>query len=103
MSTPTTNNGRGVRRPLRRLDHGHELLERWSSTASQTDRNAVYKTLFAVLEGSVRDTHIVLDGSGGAAEYAVLVRESLVVDIRVDGDDSFTLVAIGAPGQVESP
>ena len=98
MSFPT-NPTRRVGQPLCRLDQGLELLDRWSPTASQAERNGVYKALFAVVDGSVRDTHIVFDESSGeGAQFTVVVREDLVVGVRVHGPDSFEVTHVGAPG-----
>ncbi|MEJ3747483.1 DUF6235 family protein [Actinomycetes bacterium KLBMP 9797] len=101
MTVPM-NPARGVRRPLRRLDHGHALLERWSAGANQIERNAVYKALFAVLEDTVHSGHIVLGGDERSGAFSVLVRQDLVVDVRIDGEDSFALVGIvSLPGPAE--
>jgi hypothetical protein len=99
MSDPTKPT-RQVRKPLRRLDRGLGLLDTWSQTAQQCRRNVVYKALFAVLEGSVRNNHIVFDDPGGEpGAFTVMVREDLAVGIRVDGPDSFEITHVGPPGE----
>lgn len=100
MSVPTDPVGGGVRRPLWQLRSGLALLEQWSEAAGQTQRNAVYKALFAVSDGSVRKAYIVFDDAERPEEFVVLVKEDLVVGIQIHAvDDAFGVTYIGSPGE----
>jgi len=78
-----------------RLNQGMTLLENWAATASQIDKNAVYKALFAVAEGTVFRTHKVLDDVHQAREFFVMVRPDVVVKIRFHETDAFGILYIG--------
>lgn len=81
-----------------RMDTGLEVLEEWSETASQTKKNAVYKALFAVQDGSAFRTYRVVDDFQRPSELFVIVRDDLVVKIRVNCFDSFGIVYVGPCG-----
>jgi hypothetical protein len=98
MIVPTNPVG-GVRRPLCRLQSGLDLLEQWSDGASQSERNVVYKALFAVLDGSVRGAYIVFDDVERPEEFVVLVKDDLVVRIHLHGVEAFGVTYIGSPGE----
>ena len=79
-----------------RLHSGLDRLERWSRTAGQTEKNAVYKALFAVADGSVFWAYEVLDDTSRGHEFFVLVRKNLVVKICLHDRDTFGIVYIGS-------
>lgn len=81
----------------RRLTTGLDRLEEWSHSASQAQRNAVYKALFSVLCGSVFRAYPVLSGDAGTDEFVVFVKADLVLRIRFRDPDSFGITYIGAP------
>lgn len=84
------------RDPLR-LSAGLEHLEDWTASAGQSERNALYRMLFSVADGTVFDTHLVLDDVGRIGEYFVLVRRDLVVKIRYPDPGSFAVLFVGSP------
>jgi hypothetical protein len=96
MSKSTGPNG--ATGPHFRLDTGLSLLEQWAQTANQTQKNAVYKALFAVTDGSVFRNYIVFDDREHSREFSVMVKEDLVVKICILDVDSFAIRYIGTLG-----
>ncbi|HJP77505.1 MAG TPA: DUF6235 family protein [Pseudonocardiaceae bacterium] len=82
-------------RKKRRLNLGVGRLEDWAATASQIDKNAVYDVLFAVSDGTVFRSHVVLDDVQRAGEFFVLARENLVVKVSIQPFDTFGVLYIG--------
>jgi hypothetical protein len=78
-----------------RLNLGMARLENWAATAGQIDKNAVYKALFAVSDGTVFQTHKVLDDVHQAREFFIMVRPDLVVKICFHETDAFGILYIG--------
>ena len=81
-----------------RMETGHAVLESWSQTATQSKRNAVYKALFAMQDGSLFRTYRIVDDYQRPNELYVIVRDDLVMKVRVNCFDSFGIVAIGPCG-----
>lgn len=80
-----------------RLAHGQNVLDTWSETASQPSRNAVYRLLFAVQDGSVfRRYDTIEDTADDAADlgFSVQLPGDLVVRIELEGE-AFTIASIG--------
>lgn len=74
------------------------VLDRWARTARQADRNAVHKALFAILDGSVLRTYRVVEDAQLPNELYIIVKDDLVLKVRVaDVNDfsSFEIVGIG--------
>ncbi len=86
-----------VARTRFRLETGIEVLEDWSATASQAAKNAVHKALFAMLDGTLFRTYRIVDDYQRPNELFVIVRDDLVMKIRIDCFDSFGIVHIGPP------
>ncbi|TDV41076.1 DUF6235 family protein [Actinophytocola oryzae] len=86
--------------PRYRMESGFDVLEDWSPTASQSKRNAVYKALFAMQDGSMFRTYRVIDDFQRANEVFVIVKDDLVMKIRVKCVDAFDIVAIGPCGHM---
>lgn len=80
-----------------RLNAGLDQLERWSSTAAQADKDALYKALFAVSCGTVFRSYTVLDVGAWSGEFLVLVRPNLALQIRLYNFDEFAITYIGEP------
>ena len=78
-----------------RLDMGMARLDDWADTANQIDRNAVYKALFSVADGTVFQAYKVLDDVHQAREFFVMVRDDLVVKICFHESDAFGILYIG--------
>jgi len=83
--------------PRRRLNAGLDQLEQWSSTATQAEKNALYKALFAVSCGTVFRSYPVLYGGIEPGEFLVLVRPNLVTRIQLYHFDEFDITYIGTP------
>ena len=81
----------------RRLSSGLDRLDQWSDTASQAERNAVYKALFAVQCGSVFRSYPVAPGADLPEEFVVLVRPHLALRIKLADSDAFGICYIGSP------
>jgi hypothetical protein len=81
-----------------RMETGLDVLEDWAEAASQHEKNAVYKALFAMQDGSLFRTYRVIDDIQRAGELFVIVRDDLVMRLRVNRVDSFSVVAIGPCG-----
>lgn len=86
----------------RRLVSGLSVLDDWSSSACQADRNVIYEALFAVVDGSVfaaYDILDVLDETGRPPQFYVRVKDGLGTRIRMHRAGGFGIVYIGAPGR----
>jgi hypothetical protein len=81
-----------------RMETGLDVLEDWAESADPHEKNAVYKALFAMQDGSLFRTYRVIDDFQRANELFVIVRDDLVMKIRVNCVDSFSVVAIGPCG-----
>jgi hypothetical protein len=85
---------------FRRLVSGLSVLDTWSGSACQADRNQIYEALFAVVDGSVFVVYDVLDARDAAerpAQFFVRVKNGLGARIRMDDAGGFGIVYIGAP------
>ena len=80
-----------------RLETGLEVLDGWSETATQSHKNAVYKALFAMLDGTLFRGYRIVDDFQRPSELFVIVRDDLVLKIRINCFDSFGIVHIGPP------
>jgi hypothetical protein len=80
-----------------RLETGLEVLEDWADSASQSHKNAVYEALFTMLDGALFRTYRVIDDFQQLSELFVIVRDDLVIKIRINCFDSFGVVHIGPP------
>jgi hypothetical protein len=80
-----------------RLETGLDVLAYWAETADQAQKNAVYKALFAMLDGSLLRTYRVIDDFKRPGELFIIVRDDLVLKIRIHCFDSFGIVDLGAP------
>jgi hypothetical protein len=78
-----------------RLESGLDWLDKWSATASQAEQNALYKALFAIADGSVFHTYLTAGDVAQAEEFLVLVRDELVLKVRLHYPDAFGIVYIG--------
>jgi hypothetical protein len=85
-----------------RMHSGDEVLAEWSETASQTRRNAVYAALFSMTDRTVFRTHHIVDDYQRPAEFFVVIRDDLVLKVRVNDLGSFDVLYVGewenAPG-----
>lgn len=94
-----TNEPRQVNNTIRfRMESGFEVLDEWAENASQTKKNAVYKALFAMQDGSLFRTYRVIDDFQHANEVFVIVKDDLMMKVRVKCVDAFDIVAIGPCG-----
>lgn len=78
-----------------RMDTGLDVLEDWAEEAGQSKKNAIYKALFAVTDGSVFRTYRIVDDFQRPNEVFIIVRDDLVLKVRVHCFDSFGVVYIG--------
>jgi alkyl hydroperoxide reductase subunit AhpC len=85
-----------------KLDSGLQQLEEWAEDARQTQKNQVYKALFAITDGSVASSYGVLADKEDPNAHFVLVREDLVIKVNYPDRDTFGISYIGpladAPG-----
>lgn len=85
-----------------KLDSGLQHLEDWADTASQTEKNHLYKALFAVSGRTVHHHYGVLTDKENRNAHFVLVREDLVLKVNYSDQDTFDIAYIGsmagAPG-----
>ena len=86
---------------FRRLLFGLTVLDTWSSSACQADRNQIYEALFAVLDDSVYTAYDILDAPDASvppSQFFVRVKDGLVARIRMDHHaGGFGIVYIGTP------
>lgn len=80
-----------------RLETGLEVLDGWSETATESHKYAVHKALFAMLDGTLFRTYRIVDDFQRPSELFVIVRDHLVMKIRINCFDSFGIVYIGPP------
>ena len=78
-----------------RMDSGIEVLDNWAEGARQSRKNTVYRALFAVTDGSVFRTYRIVDDFQRPNEFFVILKEDLVLKVRVHHFDSFGIVYIG--------
>ena len=82
-----------------RLETGLDVLEDWTASASQSQKNAVHKALFAMVDGTLFRTYRVIDDYRRPSELFVVVKDNLVMKIRINCFDSFGVVHIGPPSE----
>lgn len=84
------------------LHAGLEVLDKWSETATQSARNALYRALFAVTDGSVFRFFQTSSHRARPDEVTIYLRADLVVTISQTEADLFDIAYIGpldgAPG-----
>ncbi|MDA3646989.1 DUF6235 family protein [Saccharopolyspora indica] len=80
-----------------RLTSGLQLLELWSATAGQIQRNQVYEALFDIADGRAAELYEVVVGARGR-ELVVAVRPDLLVKVCFTSPSTFGLRYIGTPG-----
>jgi hypothetical protein len=81
-----------------RLGSGLELLERWADTAGQAAKNAMYKALFAISDGSVFQSYDIVDHHAQPGEFTVMIKDDLVVRVCVHDTAMFGISFIGRVG-----
>ena len=86
--------------PRSRMENGLDVLDVWAETASQSKKNAIYKALFAMQDGSLFRSYRVIDDFQRPNEVLVIVKDDLVMKIRINSLDSFDIVAIGPCGHL---
>ncbi|HEY3260974.1 MAG TPA: DUF6235 family protein [Pseudonocardiaceae bacterium] len=79
-----------------RLTSGLRRLEQWATAASQTEKNAVYKALFAIADGSAFSSYKITHEVHRMGELSVQVRDDLVIRICFRHFDAFGIVYIGS-------
>lgn len=82
------------------------VLEQWTRTASQADRNTVHKALFAILDGSLFQTYRIVEDARIQNELYVIVKDDLVIQLRVDDINdfrSFEIIRIGPRDHFSAP
>ncbi|HEX6354986.1 DUF6235 family protein [Actinophytocola sp.] len=84
--------------PRFRLETGLDVLDVWAETASQTKKNAVYKALFAMQDGSLFRSYRIVDDFQKLNEVYVIVKDNLVMKLRINSVDSYDILAIGPCG-----
>lgn len=77
-----------------RLESGLDVLEDWAEDARQSRKNAVYKALFAMIDGSLFRDYRVIDDFQCPNEVYVVVRDDLIMKIRINCFDSFGVADI---------
>ncbi|MGH3756266.1 DUF6235 family protein [Actinophytocola sp.] len=92
--------GRTVGTSRFRMETGLDVLAEWAETARQSELNAIYKALFAMVDGSLFRTYRIVDDFQRPSELFVIVKDDLVLKIRVNSFDSFGIVKIGPRDQV---
>jgi Family of unknown function (DUF6235) len=97
-----TELGGTIPRTTFRMETGLDVLDEWSQSALQSQRNAIYKALFAMQDGSLFRRYRIVDDFQRPNEMYVIVKDDLVLKIRVNCFDSFGIVHIGQPGRSPS-
>jgi hypothetical protein len=81
-----------------RMENGFDALEEWGQTASPAQKDAVYKALFAMQDGTLFRSYRVIDDFQRTNEVHVIVKDDLAMKIRIKSVDAFDVVAIGPCG-----
>lgn len=98
MNEPRQNDV--VPRARFRLETGLEVLDNWSETAGESHKHAVHGALFSMLDGTLFRTYRIIDDYQRPSELFVIVKDDLVMKIRINCFDSFGIVHIGPPAEV---
>ncbi|MEU5262334.1 DUF6235 family protein [Amycolatopsis sp. NPDC021455] len=77
------------------LSAGLEVLEEWSATASQAERNIVYEALFAIGDGSAFLIYDVFGDPQQIHNFAILVKADLMIKVCIHRGESFEICHIG--------
>ncbi len=80
-----------------------EALEQWARTASQADRNAVHNALFAMVDGSLFRTYRIVEDVQLANELYVIVKDDLVLKLRINRLGSFDVIGVGPRDHFAAP
>jgi hypothetical protein len=88
-----------TRRARFRMETGVEVLDTWAQTAAPAEKNAVHDALFAMLEGTLFHSYRIVDDYQRPSELFVIVKDDLVMKIRINCFDSFGIVHIGPPAE----
>lgn len=80
-----------------RLETGLDVLADWAESADEARKKAVYEALFVLLDGDLLRTYRVIDDLKRPGELFIIVRDDLVLRIRIHCVDSFGIVDIDAP------
>jgi hypothetical protein len=78
------------------MSSGFRRLEEWSTNAGQNDKNAAYKALFAIADGSAFRDYTITHDVARLGELVVRVKDNLLIKIRFRHFDAFGLVYIGS-------
>jgi hypothetical protein len=81
-----------------RLDLGLDVLEAWAESAPRSEKNVVYKALFAMTDGSLFRNYRVIEDFQAPNEVFVIVRDNLMIKLRINHIDSFELLYVGPCG-----
>jgi uncharacterized protein DUF6235 len=74
---------------------GLEVLEHWSATATQAERNIVYEALFAIGDGSAFLIYDVFGDPEQIQNFTILVKADLTVKVCINRGESFELLYVG--------
>jgi hypothetical protein len=90
-----------------RLASGADLMTEWFDGAAQAQKNMVSEILFAIAEGSVFASYMVVDDAADRMAFFVLTGGGLAVKARINVSGSFDVIYIGsscdAPGLDRAP
>jgi Family of unknown function (DUF6235) len=98
MAVPTEPT-RAPASALFRLASGMELLDEWSRTANQAEKNVVNDVLLAIVGKSVFAHYAVIDDPRRTLEFFVLAKCDLAVKVRVHNLNSFGITYVGPTDQ----
>jgi hypothetical protein len=87
-------------RPRFHMETGLDVLEEWSEHATQSRKNAVYQALFAMLDGTLFQRYRTIDDFQRPSDLYVIVKNDLMIKIRVHCFDSFGIVYVGPTTEV---
>ena len=94
MNEPTRYNGLPAHSRFR-LELGLDVLEAWADNAPLSMKNAVYQALLAMVDGSLFRNYRVIDDYQRPNEVFVIVRDNLMIKLRINCVDSFGVLYIG--------
>lgn len=78
-----------------RLELGLDVLDEWADSATRGEKNAVYRALFAMVDGSLFRDYRIIDDLRLPSQLFVIATDHLVLKLRILRLGSFSILYIG--------
>jgi hypothetical protein len=77
---------------------GLDVLGAWAEAATSSEKDVVYRALFAMTDGSLFRTYRIIDDFQRPSQLFVIVTDRLVLQLLINCLDSFSILYIGPCG-----